>query len=161
MEIYEQKNGKQAIWQGKITKGFLRWKEGEKDYYTDKKRISVYVSSEIEKKWEKFMKTHNYSSFSKLIRESVNYYINEKIKFGRKILTKLETESDLDLVHLLKEKLTTIKGFSQLLLEKYSNDFNEEIKSIVNNVLNEIKSLSCDLDSISAFISYILIDFWN
>ena len=85
MEIYEQKTGKQAIWQGKITKGFLRWKEGEKDYYTDKKRISVYVSSEIEKKWEKFMKNHNYSSFSKLIRESVNYYINEKIKFGRKI----------------------------------------------------------------------------
>ena len=140
MEIYEQKTGKQAIWQGKITKGFLRWKEGEKDYYTDKKRISVYVSSEIEKKWEKFMKNHNYSSFSKLIRESVNYYIKERSKFGN-IFTNLESSDESKMTHVLKERLTTIKGFSQLLLEKYSNEFNEEIKSIINNVLHEIKEL--------------------
>ncbi|MFX1593458.1 MAG: response regulator [Promethearchaeota archaeon] len=141
MEIYELTTGKQAIWQGKITKGFLRWKEGEKNYYADKKRISVYVSSEVEKEWEEFMKKYNYSSYSKLIRESVNYYINEKSKFGGKILTSLEMENGSDLVHVLKERLTTIKGFSQLLLEKYCNDFNEEIKSIIKNVLNEIKEL--------------------
>ena len=49
MEQYEFETGKQAIWQGQITKGFLKWKQGEKGYYADKKRISVYVSSEVEK----------------------------------------------------------------------------------------------------------------
>jgi len=141
MEQYEQETGKQAIWQGKVTKGFLRWKEGEKDYYADKKRISVYVSNETEKKWEEFMNTQNVSSFSKLIRESVNFYINEKLQFGGKILTSLESNKNSSMLHVLKERLTTIKGFSQLLLEKYRDDLNDEIKSIINSVLNEAKQL--------------------
>ncbi len=141
MVQFEQETGKQAIWQGKTTKGFLKWKEGEKDYYADKKRISVYISTETEKKWEEFMDTHKFSSFSKLIRESVNYYINAKTKFGGKILTHLEITNDSDLVHEVKGKLTTIKGFSQLLLEKHKNEINDDIKSIVNNVLNETHQL--------------------
>ncbi len=141
MVQFEQETGKQAIWQGKTTKGFLRWKEGEKDYYADKKRISVYVSTETEKKWEEFMDTHKFSSFSKLIRESVNYFINEKTKFGGKILTHLGIANDSDLVHEVKGKLTTIKGFSQLLLEKHKNEINDDIKSIINNVLNETQQL--------------------
>ena len=32
MEEYEKDTGKQAVWRGEITKGFLKWKEGEKDY---------------------------------------------------------------------------------------------------------------------------------
>ena len=141
MEQYEQKTGKQAIWQGNITKGFLRWKEGEKDYYADKKRISVYVSSETEKNWLEFMKSHDYSSFSKLIRESVNFYINEKSIFGGNIISDLENDKSTNMIHVLKERLTTIKGFSQLALEKYNDILNDEIKSIINNILNETRQL--------------------
>ncbi|MFX1311366.1 MAG: response regulator [Promethearchaeota archaeon] len=141
MEQYERETGKQAIWQGKITKGFLRWKEGDKDYYANKKRISVYVSSETEKNWEQFLGSHKYSSFSKLIRESVNFYINEKSKFGGKIISDLVEEKTSNMVHVLKERLTTIKGFLQLALEKYGDTLNEEIKSIIHNVLNEAKQL--------------------
>lgn len=141
MEQYELETGKQAIWQGKTTKGFLRWKEGEKDYYADKKRISVYVSSETERNWQEFINSHKISSFSKLIRESVNYYIKERSKFGGNIFTNLETSGESKMTHILKERLTTIKGFSQLLLEKYSDSLNDEIKSIINNVLKEIKQL--------------------
>jgi len=141
MEQYEQETAKQAIWQGKTTKGFLKWTEGEKDYYGDKKRISVYVSTETEKKWEEYMKTHKFSSFSKLIRESVNYYINETTKFGGKLLTNLEIDKDKDFIHILKEKLTTIKGFSQLLLENHKNEINDDMESIINNVLNECNQL--------------------
>ena len=46
---------------------------------------------------------------------------------------------------MLKEKLTTICGFSQLLLEKYSNKLNEDMKSIINNILNETKQLENNL----------------
>ncbi|MFX1573719.1 MAG: response regulator [Promethearchaeota archaeon] len=141
MKRYEEETGKQAIWQGKVTKGFLRWKEGEKNYYANKKRISVYVSSETEKIWERFLKIHKYSSFSKLIRESVNFYINEKSKFGGNLISDLAEEKSSNMVHILKERLTTIKGFLQLALEKFSDILNDEIKSIINNVLNEARQL--------------------
>jgi len=141
MEQYEQETGKQAIWQGKTTKGFLRWKEGEKDYYGDKKRISVYVTCEKEKEWQEFINTYKFSSFSKLIRESVDYYIKERSKFGGDIITDLEKNSESKMVHILKERLTTIKGFLQLLLEKYHDDFNDDVISIINHVLNESRQL--------------------
>ena len=141
MEQYEQETGKQAIWQGKTTKGFLRWKDGEKDYYADKKRISVYVSSDTERIWQEFIISHKLSSFSKLIRESVNYYIKERSKFGGNIFTDLETGGESKMTHILKERLTNIKGFLQLLLEKFNDSLNEEIKSIINNVLSETKQL--------------------
>ena len=141
MEQYEKITGKQAVWRGEITKGFLKWKEGEKDYYSDKKRISVYVSAETEKNWEEFINVSGVSSFSKLIRESVNYYIKRKSEFGEKLFTNLEYSEESDRSHVLKERLTTIKGFLQLLLEKYKNDLNDDMISIINNVLNECKTL--------------------
>ena len=141
MEEYEKITGKQAVWRGEITKGFLKWKEGEKDYYSDKKRISVYVTSETEKDWQEFISLSGFSSFSKLIRESVNYYITKKSEFGEKLFTNLEFSEESNRNHVLKERLTTIKGFLQLLLEKYVKDLNDDIVSIINNVLNECKSL--------------------
>jgi CheY-like chemotaxis protein len=145
MEEYEQKTGKLAIWQGKVTKGFLKWKEGESYQYSYKKRISVYISNDTEKKWREFMHIHNFSSFSKLIRFGVDYFINEKSKFGGKLLTSLENGQPDNIAHMLKEKLTTICGFSQLLLEKYSKELNEDIQSIINNILNETKQLEYNL----------------
>lgn len=141
MDVYEQKTGKKAIWHGKITNGFLKWKQGEKDYYADKKRISVYVSTEIEKNWQNFLNSHNYSSFSKLIRESVNFFIKEKTIFGADLIYDSEITGKAKLVHLLKEKLTTIKGFIQLILENYRADINNDIISILNDVLDESEQL--------------------
>ncbi len=111
MDEYEKITGKQAVWRGEITKGFLKWKEGEKDYYSDKKRISVYVSSETEKEWQEFINLSDLTSFSRLIRESVNYYIDKKSEFGEKLFSNLEHINESDRNHILKERLTTIKGF--------------------------------------------------
>lgn len=141
MEKYEKDTGKQAVWRGEITKGFLKWKEGEKDYYSNKKRISVYVSSETERHWQEFLKSYGLISFSKLIRESVDYYIEEKSKFGEKLFAELEIGNESNKDHILKERLTTIKGFLQLLLEGYKDDLNDDVSSIINNVLDECISL--------------------
>jgi len=65
MEKYEEETGRQAIWQGELTKGFERWKDGEKNYYGDKKRISVYVSRETEKNWQDFIKNVESKTLSK------------------------------------------------------------------------------------------------
>lgn len=141
MVQYEEETGKQAIWQGKITKGFLKWKSGEMDYYANKKRISVYVSGDTEKKWEDFMKSHKISSFSKLIRESVNYYVKEKLSLGGKIISDLKQNNASDMGHIIKERLTNIKGFTQLIIENYGTELSDDIKSMINRVLNEIKQL--------------------
>lgn len=133
MEQYEQETGKQAIWHGKITKGFKNWKNGKRDYYAGKKRISVYVNNETEKEWLDFIQKNKISSISELIRNSVEYFIKEKSTFMSGDLTRFS--------HNLKERLTTIKGYLQLVLEKYDVNLNDEIISIIDKVLNESKSL--------------------
>lgn len=141
MKKYEETTGKQAIWRGNVTKGYLKWKEGERDYYSNKKRISVYVSTETEKNWSEFLKHSKFNSFSKLIRESVNNYINVKSEFGERLFSDLDLSTESDKNHVLKERLTTIKGFLQLLLATYKKELKGEISNIINNVLNECKIL--------------------
>ena len=141
MKKYEEITGKLAIWRGTVTKGYLKWKEGEKDYYSNKKRISVYISTETEKKWSEFLKHSDFNSFSKLIRESVNNYIKVKSEFGERLFSDLDLRTESDKNHVLKERLTTIKGFLQLLLVTYKKELKSEISDIINNVLNECKIL--------------------
>jgi CheY-like chemotaxis protein len=131
MAKYEDETGKKAIWRGEITKGFEKWKEGEKDYYSGKKRISVYITGELEKKWLEFSKEQNISSLSKLIRQGINYYIEKQSDL---------IERDLPtFTHELKERLTTIKGNLQLVIENYATELNDNIILIINNLLDEIK----------------------
>jgi len=103
----------------------------KKDYYSGKKRISVYISDEVEEDWQEFMKKNNISSISKLIREGINYYIKEKSSLISQDLTVF--------THSLKERFTIIKGNLQLIIEKYQKDLNNDILSIINHLLNEIK----------------------
>ena len=103
----------------------------KKDYYSGKKRISVYISDEVEKEWQEFIKKNNISSISKLIREGISYYIEEK--------SSLISQDLSFFTHSLKERFTIIKGNLQLILEKYQKDFNNDILSIINHLLDEIK----------------------
>ena len=133
---YENETGRQALWQGKVTKGFEKWKEGEKHYYGDKKRISVYVSREREKKWLDFTEeSEDYKTLSKLIRESVDTFLKEKSRESSNLQGIFEYEMSSAATYELKQKLTVIKGFLQLLLEKYKPTLNDEIITIVENVL--------------------------
>jgi len=103
----------------------------KKDYYSGKKRISVYISDEVEKEWQEFIKKNNVSSISKLIREGINYYIEEKSSL---------ISQDLSVfTHSLKERFTIIKGNLQLILEKYQKELNNDILTIINHLLDEIK----------------------
>ena len=103
----------------------------KKDYYSGKKRISVYISDEVEKEWHEFIKKNNISSISKLIREGINYYIEEKSSL---------ISQDLSVfTHSLKERFTIIKGNLQLILEKHQKDLNKDVLKIINHLLDEIK----------------------
>ncbi|MHA1982137.1 MAG: response regulator [Promethearchaeota archaeon] len=141
MEKYEEETGRQAIWQGELTKGFERWKDGEKNYYGDKKRISVYVSRETEKNWQDFIKNVESKTLSKLIRVSVNEYIKEKLREKGNFSLNLDYQLNPNAMYYLKQRVTIIKGFLQLILEKYKLDLNEEIVSIVENILDHTQQL--------------------
>ena len=127
---YESETGKYAIWRGIITEGFKNWKAGKKIYSRDKERISLYVSDETKQSWTNFIENSQYTTISKLIRDSVKYFI--KNKNGN---IDLRTISNIS--HALKEPLTTIKGYSQLLLENYNGHLKDEILSTIRNIFDQ------------------------
>ena len=143
MKRYEKKTGKFAIWRGKITEGFKKWLKGEKIYDYDKERISLYVTEDMKEKWQVFIQRHGVSTISKLIRESVNDFIDKRTKISGtgEGISELDFELISNFSHSLKEPLTTIKGFSQLLLENYKDELDEDVLKTVNNIFKSSKQL--------------------
>jgi len=80
MEQYEQETGKKAIWRGIVTKDFLKWQKGERVYTKNKERINILVSEEKKDKWQNFAEMNKIPTISKLIRKSVDFYIDSKQK---------------------------------------------------------------------------------
>ena len=134
---YEEETGKYAVWRGQITEAYKKWLKGEKIYDRDKERISLYVSEDTKHDWQEFIKNNNYSTISKLIRESVSYFIEKKSKLYGDNLFKLDMQSLSNISHALKETLTTIKGFSQLLLETHGKELSEEVKETMQNIFDQ------------------------
>ncbi|TET58339.1 MAG: response regulator [Promethearchaeota archaeon] len=137
MEEYQEETDKYAIWRGSITEGFKKWLKGEKIYDRDKERISLYVSEETKKNWQDFKESHEYSTISALIRESVDYYIEQKSDLFGEGLRRMDDKTISNISHALKEPLTTIKGFSQLLLENYTEELNEEVLFTIKNIFDQ------------------------
>lgn len=158
MEKYEKETGKYAIWRGKITDGFLKWKKGEKIYDKDKERISFYVTEDTKVKWQEFAKNYNYPTISKLIREAVNSFIEKKATLYNKNLDNLNIDALSTLSHSLKEPLTSIKGYLQLLIEGYREKLDGDILEIIDNVLAQSNLLENkiveDLDNIKVETNY-------
>jgi CheY-like chemotaxis protein len=137
MKHYEEETGKYAVWRGTITEGFKKWKKGEKIYDRDKERISLYVSEDMKEKWVEFIQEKDISTISKLIRESVNYFIDKQSQLIKDDLTNMDLQTISNISHALKEPLTTIKGFSQLLIENYKNELDEEIQTTIQNIFDQ------------------------
>jgi CheY-like chemotaxis protein len=145
---YEKETGHYSVWRGIVTEGFKKWQKGEKIYNRDKERISLYVSEETKDKWNKFLENSKYTTISKLIRESVDIFIEDH-----------NTQPNINMIsnisHALKEPLTSIKGYSQLLLENFKQDLSEEVKSTVKNIFEQSIQLENKilkfLDNISDF----------
>ena len=139
MKKYEEETGKQAIWLGRITDGFKKWQKGEKIYVKDKERINILVSEERKKLWEDIAKKYKISTISKFIRNAVDFYINTRPKME-------ELDNFYKSIHSLKEELSSIKGFSQLLIEEHKDELSWEallkIKEITDKSVNIEKILN-------------------
>ncbi|MFX1405475.1 MAG: response regulator [Promethearchaeota archaeon] len=139
MEQYEEETGKNAIWRDQITEAFKKWLKGEKIYDRDKERISLYVEEQTKSDWQEFIDINKdkYNTISKLIREAVDYFIDQKSSIIGDNLNILDNKVLTNLSHALKEPLTSIKGFSQLLLENYKKTLDENILSTIQNIFDQ------------------------
>jgi len=137
--VYEETTDKYANWRGNITEGFMKWLKGEKIYDREKERISLYVADKTKEEWSEFIKTHKdkYNTISKLIRESVNYFIKQDSTLINEDLHKLDNQTLTNISHALKEPLTSIKGFSQLLIENYRDEMEENVFNTIQNIFNQ------------------------
>ena len=165
IEDYEKEFEKHAIWYNKITENFKKYLKGEKVYDRDKERISFYVADEKKEKWKDFIEQKNISSISKLIRQAVDHYIASEENQTTKNFTPKEFSSLGEISHALKEPLTTIKGFSQLLLETFQEELSEEILNPIENIFeqsllleNKIKNILEDTNLEEKPIDILLIE---
>ena len=140
MEKFETETGKRAIWRGSITESYKKWQKGEIDFEIDKERISLYISKDVKDEWLNFANNNNYSTLSKLIRESLKFFIEYRSKI---IIRDKNVDIDLlsSLSHDLKEPLTSIKGYLQLIVETYGNTLEDKVISIIKNVLGQCSIL--------------------
>ncbi len=140
MRQYEEENDKYAIWRGAITEGFKKWLKGEKIYTRDKERISLYVEDKIKGDWQKFISKNkaSFPTFSELIRQSVKAFIADSNNVSNE-LSKLNPSTLSNISHALKEPLTSIKGYSQLLLEseKYRGRLSVHVEETIRNIFDQ------------------------
>lgn len=137
MRKYEETTGRYAIWRGLITEGFRKWQRGDKVYLRDKERISLYVSDDTKTKWLNYTKNNGDLTISKLIREAVSNFIENKSNEIGQNLSKLKPQTISNISHTLKEPLTSIKGYSQLLLENYREKLNGQVLETVKNIFDQ------------------------
>ncbi|MFW9941380.1 MAG: response regulator [Candidatus Thorarchaeota archaeon] len=137
MKRYEKETNRYAVWRGVITEGFKKWQKGEKIYQRDKERISLYVSEDTKLKWLDYTKNDGNLTISKLIREAVDTFIESQEQFKGTNLGRLNPETISNISHSLKEPLTSIKGYSQLLLENYREKLNEHVLDTVKNIFEQ------------------------
>ncbi len=103
------------------------------------------MPEDTKNKWEKFVDENDLTTISMLIRRAVNFYIdpNSKISLIKNISK---------FTHDLKEPLTSIKGFSQLILENESDKLNP-------NILLRIKKIYAQSVFLENKINFIINEF--
>ncbi len=101
------------------------------------KRIGILISKVTKDKWDNFADDHNYTTISKLIRDAVEFYMK---------MAYLDDFSNLS--HDLKEPLTVIKGFSQIIIEKYAEKINIDVLVKIKEIFEQSKYLEKKINEI-------------
>ncbi len=80
----------------------------------------MVVPEETKEKWDKFVKNSEINTLSKLIRLSVESYIKSNVNHEG-------SEGFADYTHDLKGELSSIKGFSQILISEYKDELSWDV----------------------------------
>ncbi len=145
MKEYEKKTGKHAIWNGIITESFKKWRRRTSGSIKEKERITTLVSPETKKLWQEYVDKHKISTISQLIRTAVKNYVELEPK-----LSYIKDVSNL--TKDLKSPLTPIKGFSQIIIDNYSDKLDTEILLKIKEIYSQSQKLE---DKITEILSVI------
>jgi len=144
---YKKETGKYAVWGERITKTFRRYLTGQKIYERSKERISFYISPQKKKEWHEFIENNeSLASFSKLMRVGVDYYIQHHLDSSM-LESSMEDKDLSDISFTLKESLTAIKGFSQLLIKEYSEELSNQVVNTIENIYEQCVALESKLSN--------------
>ncbi|MCK4383533.1 MAG: response regulator [Candidatus Lokiarchaeota archaeon] len=103
------------------------------------------MPEDTKNKWERFVDENEFTTISMLIRKAVNFYIDSKSKIS--LINNISK-----FTHDLKEPLTSIKGFSQLILENESD-------KLTPNILLRIKEIFAQSVFLENKINFIINEF--
>lgn len=107
----------------------------DKENKSEKERLSMLISNKLKSEWLDFNEKNKIPTISKLVRTSVGFYI--------KNYSKLKSIEDIpEITHGLKEPLTSIKGFSEILM----NDKKDELSLNTLLTIKEIYDQSLILE---------------
>lgn len=104
------------------------------------KRINLVVSEERKQKWDEFIEQKD-MSLSQLIREGVDQYISSD-----KLTKEIGEFSQYS--HDLKEELSSIKGFSQMLIEEYKDQLEWEVLLKIKEIYDKSINIEKIMDRI-------------
>ena len=145
MEAFEKETGRHAVWHGTITESFKKWQNKKVDFAQEKERITTLVTAKQKKKWQIFVDKYEISTISKLIRTSVENYIENGPK-----LSYLSNISNLS--KDLKTPLTPIKGFSQLIIDNYSDKIDSNVLSKMKEIYTQSQKLEDKINEILSIL---------
>lgn len=139
MKSFEEETGKKAIWKGKITETFKKWRRGETIYEINQERIGILVNPETKQEWQNFAEREDFPTISKLIRHAVNNYIKETpVDLTSKDLTEFSEN--------IKRILTPIRLDSEFILKYHEKLEENDILKKVEEIFNQSKSLELHLN---------------
>ncbi|MFX0101275.1 MAG: response regulator [Candidatus Hodarchaeota archaeon] len=133
MKRFEAETGKKAIWQERVTAAFKKWQKGEKIYNRKKDRLGIYLSTEDKEDWLQIAKEKGDVNLSQLIRDAVNHYASCNAIEGS-ILS-------ADLMHDIRNPLTALKGYADLLMNVYGEKLDANMRKRVQGIIDKSKEI--------------------
>jgi CheY-like chemotaxis protein len=126
---------------GQVTNQFKNYLRGMKMYERDKKRISFYLTEEKKKRWRRFIESkEQIPTFSKLIREAVEFYIEN---------SHFSNDLDIEQNYLaLKQHLTVVKGALDFLLKEYSEQLGHVVLNIIQDAFDQSLLIESEIRTI-------------
>lgn len=103
-------------------------------YISEKERITILIDSETREIWEDFKEKNRFPSISELIREKVNFCIEQA-----DLISVIKNFNKFS--HDLKEPLTSIKGFSQIIIKNYADKIESSILDKIKKIYNQTELL--------------------
>ncbi len=104
-------------------------------------RITLLISEESKNKWQEFADAKEFTSISKLIRNSVDFYIKNSPRISY-------FEESNKISHMLKEPLTVINGFSHIILQHHADKVSPDVLIRIKEIYEQSKLLERKIDEI-------------